>query len=166
MRLRQLDRKSNPMGQICWLGVHLKPIRQMRKSNKYVNKKFIGHRDLKIPWLKHGDRNKKFFHQKTSQRRCRNYIQRIRDADINWAENVKDIAGVALDYFQKMLTAGECDQMDDCLSVVPHKISAEMYQTLTSEFSVDEIKAALFQMAPTKALGLDGVNAFFFPQKY
>lgn len=62
-----------------------------------------------IPWLKHGDRNMKFFHHKASQRRSRNCIQRIRDAYNNWAENVEDIAGVALDYFQKMFTAGECD---------------------------------------------------------
>jgi len=63
---------------------------------------------------------------------------------------VEDVAGVALDYFQKNFTAGECDQMDDCLSAVPHKITTEMHQTLTSEFSANEIKAALFQMAPTK----------------
>ena len=32
---------------------------------------------------------------------------------------------------------------------------------MSSDFSADEIKEAVFQMAPTKALGPDGMNAFF-----
>ena len=32
---------------------------------------------------------------------------------------------------------------------------------MSSDFSADEIKEAVFQMAPTKAPGLDGMNAFF-----
>ncbi|XP_016647055.1 PREDICTED: uncharacterized protein LOC107880293 [Prunus mume] len=40
-----------------------------------------------------------------------------------------------------------------------------MNQTLLSEFTADEVKHALFQMHPSKALGPDGMSLFFF-QKY
>jgi len=33
---------------------------------------------------------------------------------------------------------------------------------LSKDFTVDEIKEAIFQMGPTKALGPDGMNALFY----
>ena len=40
-----------------------------------------------------------------------------------------------------------------------------MNNTLLEKFSQEEVKEALFQMHPTKAPGLDGMNPLFF-QKY
>lgn len=77
-----------------------------------------------------------------------------------WVEEVEDIARVAQDYFEKLFTAGTCDRVEECLDTVTSKITPDMQQVLGSNFSAEEVKTVLFQMAPTKAHGLDSMNAF------
>ena len=75
---------------------------------------------------------------------------------------MEKIAIVATGYFDNLFYAGNCDQMKECLNVVPRKVTLDMYDTLSSEFSVEEVKMVLFQMGPAKAPGPDGMNALFY----
>ncbi|KAL4619828.1 hypothetical protein ACB092_06G108800 [Castanea dentata] len=109
----------------------------------------------RISWLKHGDKNTKIFHSKAKQRRRRNYIQGVKNSNGGWVEEVEDISEVAIDYFDNLFIAGTCSQVDDCLNTVEHKVTPDMQQILSSDFTTKEIKAAVFQIGPTKALGLD-----------
>ena len=52
--------------------------------------------------------------------------------------------------------------MEECLNAVPRKVTPKMHDTLSNEFSAEEVKVALFQMGPTKVPGPDGMNALFF----
>ncbi|KAH7839328.1 hypothetical protein Vadar_002692 [Vaccinium darrowii] len=53
----------------------------------------------------------------------------------------------------------------DTVEAIPHKITEAMNRTLTQSVSESEIQAALKEIGPTKAPGIDGMTAQFF-QRY
>ena len=53
----------------------------------------------------------------------------------------------------------------ECLNAVECMVTDDMQEFLSTEFTAEEVKVALFQMGPTKSPGLDGMNALFY-QKF
>ena len=80
-------------------------------------------------------------------------------------EDMEDMEDVATGYFDNLFCASSCDQMEECIDVIPSKVTLEMQQMLSSDFTVEEVEVALFQMGPIKAPAPDGMNALFY-QKF
>ena len=72
----------------------------------------------RVNWMKHGDKNTSFFQSKASQRRQRNFIKGVLDPQGSWREDIEEVAGVAVDYFNKMFSTGSCSWIEECLEAV------------------------------------------------
>ena len=80
-------------------------------------------------------------------------------------ENLEEVVEVASANFDNLFHAGVGDQMEECLNAVPSRVTKDMQEILSSEFTAEEVKVALFQMGPTKAPGPNDMNALFY-QKF
>ncbi|WVZ92941.1 LOW QUALITY PROTEIN: hypothetical protein U9M48_038971, partial [Paspalum notatum var. saurae] len=65
-------------------------------------------------------------------------------------------------YYSTLFQSETCDRYDELLAQVPHKVTREMNDILTREYTNEEIKAALDAMGDLKALGEDGMPARFY----
>lgn len=115
-------------------------------------------------WLANGDRNTKFFHRKASNRRTRNILLGLFDKDGVWQDSDLGMEGVMLSYFQDIFTTANLDlaYINSVVELFQPKVTVDMNRDLCADYSVTEIKNALFQMYPTKAPGPDGMPPFFF----
>ena len=56
----------------------------------------------RVFWLREGDRNTKYFHALTKQRRARNKIIQLRDANGNVVQDEEGLVAIATSYFRQI----------------------------------------------------------------
>ncbi|KAH1113864.1 hypothetical protein J1N35_007242, partial [Gossypium stocksii] len=80
-------------------------------------------------WLKEGDKNTKFFHSFTSQRRRANHIDELEDEFGLITFNSHEIVNVVKHYFGNLFTLGG----------IENRILKDIKKGLTEDFTRDEI---------------------------
>jgi hypothetical protein len=113
-------------------------------------------------WLRYGDRNTKFYHASANSKRSRNYVRQITDEGGQLWETTEAVGEAFVGYFTRLFSAGPAGDLDPCIQYIQSQVTEEMNFELMRPFTADEIQFALFQMAPLKAPGPDGLNASFF----
>ena len=116
----------------------------------------------RVLWLKNGDSNSKFFHNKATQWFRKNTILGINDRGGIWQEQPDLIGDIIVDFFGELFTTCNLALGEDSLSFIPQLVTDEINEQLTSEFMEWEIQEALKQMAPLKAPRPNGMPPLFY----
>lgn len=116
--------------------------------------------------MKDGDRNSKFFHATTIQRRGRNRIDRLQDANGEWVEGQNDIFQLIVNHFHQVYTSDKPTLDEECIQCVTGKVTTHMNEELNLPIFDLEIKLAVDSMGDMKAPGPDGLNGLFFQKNW
>jgi predicted CopG family antitoxin len=120
----------------------------------------------RVTWLKEGDRNTRFFHQKAVWRAHRNKIKKLKDSEGVWKDVPSDMERMATSYFQELFTRDPSLNSEELLALTHEKVTPAMNDDLCKDFTEEEISDALFQIGPLKAPGVDGFPARFYQRNW
>jgi hypothetical protein len=120
----------------------------------------------KVDWLRHGDKNSKYFHACVRQRQRRNSVEKINDAGGQLCTTQEAIEKAFVGYFEALFTSRQPAHVDRCINAITRRLSVEMNAKLDAPFGEAEILEALTQMAAFKAPGPDGFTADFYQQNW
>ena len=118
----------------------------------------------KNDWLKEGDKNTKFFHLSTLQRRSRNRISKIRKSDGSWIIDETQVRGEINKYFRDLYFAEPTSIDSEVQNAIPHLVNDQINLALLAPITEVEVKKAINQLGRIKAPGPEGFPGIFFQQ--
>ncbi|XP_010229884.1 uncharacterized protein LOC100821562 [Brachypodium distachyon] len=166
--LKVLETERSKLNQLC---VDNADAREIRRVNDRINEllyqeELLWMQRSRIDWIKAGDRNTKFFHQKAVWRVKKNKIVRLCDANDSWVKDAPALEKITIEYFQNIFSKDVNLSPHPIVDILEEKISDEMNNQLCREFTREEILDALFQIGLLKAPGLDGFPARFYQRNW
>jgi hypothetical protein len=116
----------------------------------------------RVQWLREGDRNTSYFHRYAAQRKRINKIELLERADGAICVSSDDVNGEVQSFYQDLYRSQGCRGMEELLQFIHPRVTQQMSVGMDAVYTEDEIKIALFQMAPSKAPGLMVLPQDFF----
>lgn len=120
----------------------------------------------RVLWLRAGDRNTDYFHAQASQRKRINRITSLQKSDGQITDEPEEVRKEIHEFYQDLYQSQGYNDLHQILQVVPRRISDAMNELLAKDFMAEEVKTALFQMAPSKSPGVDGFTAGCFQRHW
>ncbi|XP_062110758.1 uncharacterized protein LOC133822432 [Humulus lupulus] len=130
-----------------------------RKLDDLLRKEEVfWHQRSRIQWLKAGDQNTKFFHQKARERQKNNSIKGIFNDGNEWCTSDSEISEITMKFYNSLFASSSPseEKIEELLQGVHTSVSDEMNMSLEAPFPLEEIKDAVFSMSVDKSPGPDG----------
>jgi len=112
----------------------------------------------RLNWLTWGDKNSKFFHACTVQRRQRNRICMLKDENQNWIREPEQLKAMTMGFFSQLYQSVGNRDFNPFLMQCPAIVTSQMNDQLMSMVTEEEVYQATFQLGASKAPGPDGLN--------
>ncbi|XP_072064125.1 uncharacterized protein [Arachis hypogaea] len=142
-------------------GLEIMELEQNLKRT-YLNEEFYWKDKSRIKWLKEGDKNTSFFHQKFEARSRKNKIWRLKVENKELATSNVAIARVAVEYFKGIFTSTNQADSGSFFLDFELKVTTSMNHRLQRPVSFEEVKKATFSVHPYSAPREDEITAKFF----
>ncbi|KAL8525193.1 hypothetical protein ACS0TY_014713 [Phlomoides rotata] len=114
-------------------------------------------------WIKEGDANTRYFHKCINKRRKRNEISGVNIGSV-WREEVQEVKKGIFDFFNTHFSRSSGPRPILDSGLFEKKISTEDNAMLTTTFSIEEVKAAVFECDSSESPGPDDFNFGFLKQ--
>ena len=115
-----------------------------------------------INWNHAWDRNTRFFHAKASALQKKNHIEGLMDSSGRWHEDEDKMGDLVVEYYKELFSTNHPTEFTELIQAIQPKVTPTMNRMLAMEFNANEVKMAVKQMYPLKALGPDGMPPLFY----
>ncbi|KAG7583713.1 Reverse transcriptase domain [Arabidopsis suecica] len=145
-RLQELQFKINAATRA--IPFKRKELTKLKKelNQEYLNEEQFWREKSRNTWMNNGDRNTKFFHATTKNRRAQNRIQKLIDEEgREWTADT-DCGKVAEAYFKKLFASEDVGYHIEDLENIQPQIDEQMNNMLLGPITAEEVRRATFKM--------------------
>lgn len=91
-------------------------------------------------WLKHGDKNTKFFHGKADQRRKTNATRKLKDDNGIWWKGDDHCERILVHYFSELFSSSLPINVQEACSIVKGRLKPDHISWCEGKFTSQEVK--------------------------
>ncbi|XP_038991980.1 uncharacterized protein LOC120115319 [Hibiscus syriacus] len=141
----------------AWLNLNTNYWKKLKSS--LIMRKIFGGGGIRIDGINFHDRNTKIFHSKVVCKRRKNTIRMFKIDGEEWCNDFVAFMNAASVFFERLFDNDSVPHGNYPITRLFPTLSDSDHNFFNSYISDDEIRDALFSMAPLKALGVDGIHA-------